>query len=307
MGLFDSIISAIPVVGQVYNAVSQGIQNSKQRDFTQHMYDEQRADALSDYQMQNAYNSPAQQMQRFKAAGLNPNLIYGNAEGATAAPIRSATTTGYKAEAPKVDGSQIVTTYYDMQIKEAQADLLHAQKRNTDADTESKILNMPGYSLGQDTQKLGLEAGRFDLGQRQRLADTNASILEEQRRQLSLRNTGISLENQIMQDKNTRDWIATGQDILSQTQRRRIAEIEAVGKNIANTNDAKQSLILDQQLANLKQQFEQGAKNLTGTEFDNLIKSYEAKLNKAGLTKGDNSVMRWLYQVADRIKNGKPK
>ena len=30
------------------------------------------------WQMQNAYNTPAAQMQRLEEAGLNPNLVYGN-------------------------------------------------------------------------------------------------------------------------------------------------------------------------------------------------------------------------------------
>lgn len=46
------------------------------------------------WHMQNAYNSPAAQMVRFKAAGLNPNLIYsqGNAGNATNMPTYNAPT-----------------------------------------------------------------------------------------------------------------------------------------------------------------------------------------------------------------------
>jgi hypothetical protein len=43
--------------------------------------------AIELWNMQNAYNTPAQQMQRFKEAGLNPNLIYKQSN--EAAPIRS--------------------------------------------------------------------------------------------------------------------------------------------------------------------------------------------------------------------------
>lgn len=39
------------------------------------------------WKMQNAYNTPVQQMERFKEAGLNPNLIYKQSN--EAAPIRS--------------------------------------------------------------------------------------------------------------------------------------------------------------------------------------------------------------------------
>ena len=51
------------------------------------MYDRQRADALADWNMQNQYNSPAEQMKRYKEAGLSPHLIYGQTH--TASPVRS--------------------------------------------------------------------------------------------------------------------------------------------------------------------------------------------------------------------------
>lgn len=43
--------------------------------------------ALQNWQMENAYNSPANQMKRLQEAGLNPNLIYGN--GTTSTGIAS--------------------------------------------------------------------------------------------------------------------------------------------------------------------------------------------------------------------------
>jgi hypothetical protein len=53
------------VAGSLLNTGSQLYTNAQNR-----------KNALADWNMQNAYNSPQQQMQRFKEAGLNPNLIY---------------------------------------------------------------------------------------------------------------------------------------------------------------------------------------------------------------------------------------
>ena len=39
---------------------------------------------LQMWHMQNAYNDPSQQMARLKAAGLNPNLVYGKGATTTA-------------------------------------------------------------------------------------------------------------------------------------------------------------------------------------------------------------------------------
>jgi hypothetical protein len=58
--------------------------NKKTREWNEKMYERQRNDALADWMRQNEYNTPEAQMQRFKQAGLNPNLIYGQSnEGAT--------------------------------------------------------------------------------------------------------------------------------------------------------------------------------------------------------------------------------
>ena len=48
----------------------------------------ERQAALEDWNRENAYNSPAAQMQRYRDAGLNPNLIYGqsNTSGGMASP-----------------------------------------------------------------------------------------------------------------------------------------------------------------------------------------------------------------------------
>ena len=53
------------------------------------------------WNMQNAYNSPAAQMERYQAAGLNPNLIYGQsntADQVTAASSPNYQTTPMQAE-----------------------------------------------------------------------------------------------------------------------------------------------------------------------------------------------------------------
>ncbi|MBQ3410779.1 MAG: hypothetical protein IJH30_03405, partial [Bacillus sp. (in: Bacteria)] len=41
---------------------------------------------LAQWERENAYNSPIQQMQRYREAGLNPNLIYGQQNLSAASP-----------------------------------------------------------------------------------------------------------------------------------------------------------------------------------------------------------------------------
>ena len=91
---------------------------------------------LEMWEKTNQYNSPEQQMQRFKAAGLNPNLIYGKAAGGgNAAP---ATLPKYQAATGDYSGrmamqipdtSDVLNKYYDYQRKG-----LENEKRQFDKD-----------------------------------------------------------------------------------------------------------------------------------------------------------------------------
>lgn len=108
MGLFDAkniplLGTALSVGGDFIGAISQGIQNRKQRDFELDMYNRQRSDALADWNMNNTYNAPSAQMARLKAAGLNPNLVYGNGSvvaNTQAMPRAASSGGGYSASPP---------------------------------------------------------------------------------------------------------------------------------------------------------------------------------------------------------------
>lgn len=61
--------------------------NQQNIDFARESYAKQRADALTDVATANKYNSPIQQMQRMKEAGLNPNMMYGGGSGNVAQSV----------------------------------------------------------------------------------------------------------------------------------------------------------------------------------------------------------------------------
>lgn len=64
--------------------------------------------ALDDWHMNNAYNSPEQQMQRYREAGLNPHLMYGNVANSPAAMVRSHQTDVRSGAAPKLDNTAMM-------------------------------------------------------------------------------------------------------------------------------------------------------------------------------------------------------
>ena len=89
MGFFSK------VVGGAVNAVTGGLFS----DFSgQAQQNDANAKAMQAWQIANDYNHPIQQMERLKAAGLNPNLVYG-----------SGSVTGNTSGAPALVGGQVST------------------------------------------------------------------------------------------------------------------------------------------------------------------------------------------------------
>ena len=63
------------------------MQNKWNRENAEYVYQKD----LEQWNRENEYNSPAAQMQRYKEAGLNPNLIYGQSNTAASSPSMSTT------------------------------------------------------------------------------------------------------------------------------------------------------------------------------------------------------------------------
>lgn len=83
---------------------------------------------IDQWNRQNAYNDPSAQMERYRKAGLNPNLIYGQQN--------------LSAESPQLVGGTprqpVTSSPIDAQTV-AQLSLLRAQKENIEADTQQKV------------------------------------------------------------------------------------------------------------------------------------------------------------------------
>jgi len=140
------IAAGASLAGSAINAGSQSATNQSQLSYSREMYDKQRADALLDWDRQNQYNSPKEQMMRFKEAGLNPNLIYGQMNQSPV--VRSSSVEGYSPRAPQVDlgnaaamGLQGLGAYQDTQLKNVQTNLFKEQIKNASTDNMLKQLD----------------------------------------------------------------------------------------------------------------------------------------------------------------------
>lgn len=134
------------MIGQLLNSIGQvwsqriasktaerntDLTNQANRELAEYQYQKN----LENWHMQNAYNTPEAQMKRFKDAGLNPNLIYGQGNAGNASEIK-----GYQAPRmeynykPSFDPLNVISAFQNFQLQRAQID-------NVKADTELKSAN----------------------------------------------------------------------------------------------------------------------------------------------------------------------
>lgn len=142
---FESYIPAINAGVQASSSMANqfivGVQTRqnmrKQNEWNRQMADLEWQRNLEMWNKNNAYNSPQAQMERLKAAGLNPNLVYGN--GATGNYSGSIP----KYQAPQMDASSIqpylkapvmdvLGAYQDFQLKQAQIDNVRQATRSNE-------------------------------------------------------------------------------------------------------------------------------------------------------------------------------
>lgn len=259
------IAAAIPAVASAVSAIGSSISGKASRDYNTQMYVQQRKDNLADWNMQNEYNTPSAQMARLKAAGLNPNLVYGN--GGVTQPsvaIRSASTGGY--HAPNVGDAAIsgaqsginsLAAYQSMELTKQQINNLQTQ--NTVATQDALLKEAQRYNVNADTgvkltmpdiNRLNAQTMAFDLGMKQ---DLKAGSLTAQQLELQSAAQKIDIDSQA----NVRAWLNTGMGIQEAAQR--IAE-------------SKQRVLNEQQ--------------------QNRIRQFDEKLQAQGFTRNDPYYIR---------------
>jgi len=156
-GAMLGALGSIPIVGGIVNGLfnnySIGQQNKANMELAKYQFDlnQQQAAQANQYNIdqwnrENAYNTPANQMSRFKDAGLNPALIYGQGDAGNAGPVPHAEMAQYQrpnVEAQHLDLQlpimQTLSQYQDVKMKGAQIDNIRAQGDNIRQQTANMI------------------------------------------------------------------------------------------------------------------------------------------------------------------------
>lgn len=111
----------------------------------------QNAQQLAFWNMQNAYNTPKAQMQRFAEAGLNPNLIYSQGNNGNAGAVGSAAT-GDAGSSTLSKAFSVVSAVYG--LKGMKADLANKAAQNNLLDTQTEFARQQVRQLRIDNDYL---------------------------------------------------------------------------------------------------------------------------------------------------------
>ena len=150
-------------LNQTGNIISTAMAN----DANERMQQEQNKWNLDQWNRNNAYNSPAAQMQRLKAARLNPDLMYQQGTpGLSSAPAQGTNPIPKQPFQMTLDPTMF-----------AQISLIEAQKKNIDADTQVKLADAEGKQQNNFVNQLNVVKTKAVLDHINSLLDNDKNEL----------------------------------------------------------------------------------------------------------------------------------
>lgn len=279
------------MLSQGINAITTGIQNKKSRKWSEKMYGIQRADALADYHMQNAYNHPSAVMERYKEAKLNPNLIYGTGTSEGAASMRSSSVEKPQFEAPRFDiGGALggaALTYIDQKMKSAQVDNLREQNTLLSIEQARKLVDLEHSSLNLGMDKETRET-TVEL-RKENLEALKADILNK-----NIAGDNLSFEGQANKQRLINEGKLLMESIANSQQSRKVsaAQISNIVADTISKYTTNQKL--NAEIASIIQSTINAKKTGQGIDYDNVVKSLDAKMAELGLSSKTATVLKMI-------------
>ena len=182
--ILGSILGAIvSAVGSIFSLKSQQKENDKNRQYNLMLAQTQNRMNVNQWQRENDYNSPTAQMARYRKAGMNPNLAYGQPTLSASSPTMttgsSSSPTDMSAISKAFDSvggaarsfGQYQQVALDMERQQAEIDAIRAQTENTKANTvktgeETKSLTIDNmYKAAREQSALDYQGVQIKLGE----------------------------------------------------------------------------------------------------------------------------------------------
>lgn len=263
-GNFNPIGWAVGAAQDAFNWQNAERNTLRERRWNQADYAQQRRDAQADWERNNSYNTPEQQMQRLREAGLNPNLVYGKGADNTAQAINQTKMTPSKSLlSPPLTRNYLMESAQLNQTK-AQTDNLYKQNAVLAQEALLKAANIA--QVGSITAK-----SKFDLQQAQAL---NETTIAQARANLTSTEQKTYLDAERFQNESTK--LQSDLKVAAQN----IAESKV---RAAKTDEERKNAI--------------ETRNILKNEAK--VKEFEAKLAQMNLSKNDPLAARVLVKMAE--------
>lgn len=153
------------------------------------------------WNLQNQYNNPQAQMERLKNAGLNPNLVYGSGTvtGNTTSNYPQYQKPEYVSNLRALQLPLMISQFQNMEMKQAQIDLLQEQKQATRQETINKgitsnILQHDQVIRGLQSRLFG-ESFNYQLSAKKLGNDLLSAKIGESQSSTALKKQGIDIGN----------------------------------------------------------------------------------------------------------------
>ena len=206
---------------------------------------------IEQWERNNDYNSPENQVARLKAAGLNPDLLYGGGIENTSTSSPQMTS---GAPRTPTDWSSLATinpvgSYLDAQLKQAQIDKINAETKKTGAET-SILTDEAAFTKALKEGELKLQDIEIKLGNKS-LQLSDQQIKESQQRLMNMQGELSQINAQIQRWRDQTDNERKRIDIEKSVSKAQIKELASS----ANLKD-EQAYSICQQLEPLIRQIE---------------------------------------------------
>lgn len=274
--------SSVPSGSDFFNGISTLMNNLQQQRFSKQMYQRQYKDSIDFWNMQNAYNTPQMQMERFKAAGLNPHLIYGQGNSGAAGSVNVPDVQPVNFREPRFEGGNLnamssLLMGADLRIKGAQADNLFAQNE----------------VIRQDALLRRLQAERegFDLGLERSLADVSADA-----RRAGLRK--MQVETDVMIERNAREAALNSSNIQEAAQRMLTLAEQRKSLPLERGRIISETRRTNVDTARLRE-------SIKLLEQDGVLKKFDIKLREMNLNPNDPLWARYAGMFLSDIYEGR--
>lgn len=263
------------------NRKTQAKENQRNRDFEVMMADRKTNFDYQNWVRQNEYNHPAQQMQRLREAGLNPNLVYGKGADNTAGAVASTNYSASNQEAPQMSDNfaGIVSNLGESLLMgkkiTAETDNLYAQ--NAVLQQEAALKTAQTATTLQQNAK-----SKFDLEQAQSLKDLTVE-------KAKLQNEQLKADIKFKLNENDRRELLTSSNIQKTLVEISYRKQQQLLVQLQQSKTAAETARIREEILNLQETRKK-------IETSNQILQEDLKLRKQGITPNDPMWMRLLLE-----------